>query len=194
MPRKKTQIFILEDDGFFLNKLEDVCSQIGEVTVVGDLDEAMGVLSSRSFDLLLLDWYLNASNAASFYSAIESFQPGVKRIALFTVPDLANVIEAMKLGARDIFWAAQETDSLAEKIKECIKQPLRSSHTHSFLTRLTESLTEKALLQRTSLFKARKEFSRAFLQQVLNHQNMKRNELADLLGVSSRTLHRHLSV
>jgi transcriptional antiterminator len=44
------------------------------------------------------------------------------------------------------------------------------------------------------LFRARKEFSKTFIQYLLNQPNIQRDRLASLMNVSLRTLHRYLSV
>jgi len=85
-----------------------------------------------------------------------------------------------------------EKTLLKAKIKEALFQEKRPRSGYS-LTQLAETLTEKAMTQKTSLFSARKEFSRIFLKQILWQQKLRRTQLADLMQVSPRTLHRHLS-
>jgi DNA-binding NtrC family response regulator len=193
MGKISARILILEDDTCFREILENICSPMGETLAVGDIESALGLLAKQSFQLLLLDWHLNQSGLSSLYSIIENFQANTKRIALFTVPDLPNVIAAMKAGASDILWAAQEKNVLKEKISECLSQSTSPVFSHSFVSRLAETLTEKAMVQKTPLFQARREFSKTFLQQILSQQKLRRTQLANLMSVSPRTLHRHLS-
>jgi DNA-binding NtrC family response regulator len=193
MEKNKLKIFILEDDTYFRNILQEVCGSLGEVFAVGEIESALNILEKQSFDLLLLDWHLNQARLSPLSSFIENFQTGIRKIALFTVPDLPNVISAIKGGNCDILWAAQEKSILKEKIKECLALPANVRYTHSFISHLAETLTEKAMIQKTSLFQARREFSKTFLQQILSQQNLRRTQLASLMSVSPRTLHRHLS-
>ena len=51
----------------------------------------------------------------------------------------------------------------------------------------------KAFLQELSLFRARKEFSKTFIQYLLSQPNIQRDRLAAMMNVSLRTLHRYLS-
>jgi DNA-binding NtrC family response regulator len=187
----KPLIFILEDDAYFRNLLENVCGELGAVLAAADIRTAAELLTANSFQVLLLDWHLNLSDP-SLQSAIENFQSGADRLALFTVPDLHHVIGAMKAGASDILWATLEREKLKEKLMDVLGQGRRSRSSYS-LSRLAESITEKAMVQKSSLFQARREFSRIFLQQLLSQQKMRRAQLADLISVSPRTLHRHLS-
>jgi len=191
--QNNAQILVLEDDGYFRDILTGLCSEMAKTTAVADLESALGMLTHQSFQLLLLDWHLIQRNPASLYSTIENFQPNAVQMALFTVPDLPNVITAMKSGVIDVLWAALDRESLAERIRNVLLQDKPVPIAHAFVSRLAESLTEKAMAQKTSLFQARKEFSKTFLQQVLSQQKLRRTQLASLMSVSPRTLHRHLS-
>jgi DNA-binding NtrC family response regulator len=193
MAKKDVRILILEDDTCFRGILEGVCAEMGEVVSAADRDSALAFLSEKNFDLLMLDWHLIQPDLSTVRSTVENFQPGAYQVALFTVPDLFNVITAMKSGMSDILWAAQDIASLKAKIEECLAHVKPAQFTHSLVSQLAESLTEKAMVQKTSLFQARKEFSRTFLHQVLRQQKLRRTQLASLMSVSPRTLHRHLS-
>jgi DNA-binding NtrC family response regulator len=193
MPKNNRKILILEDDAYFRTILQDVCEPLGLVFAVGDIETALDLLEKQSFQLLLLDWHLNQIRHSPLFSFIENFQASAKKIALFTVPDLPNVISAIKAGNCDILWAAQDKRILREKIKECLSQPLNSDYAHSFISHLIETLTDKAMIQKTTFFQARREFSKTFLHQILSQQKFKRTQLASLMSVSPRTLHRHLS-
>ncbi len=193
MLKNGVKILILEDDAYFRDILQDVCETFGEVFAIGDIQSALDLLEKQSFELLLLDWHLNRVYFSPLLSLVENFQTNAKKIALFTVPDLPNVISAIKAGNCDILWAAQEKRLLKAKIEECLSQPLNFHYPHSFISHLAATLTEKAMVQKTSLFQARREFSKTFLRQILSQQKLKRTQLASLMSVSPRTLHRHLS-
>ena len=193
MAEKNTQILILEDDGYFRDVLKSLCSEMAPTIAVGDVESALSTLTQNTFRLLLLDWHLIQREQASLFSTIENFQPNASRLALFTAPDLPNVITAMKSGVNDVLWAALDKDSLSGKIKEVLTREKPIPIAHAFVSRLAESLTDKAMAQNTSLFQARREFSKTFLQQVLSQQKLRRTQLASLMSVSPRTLHRHLS-
>jgi len=190
---QKHLILILEDDAYFRNQLESSCRETAQIESAGDVELAVGLMAHHSFDLILADWHLIQNDLSSFYSTLENFQANAVLMALFTVPDLANVITAMKSGARDIIWAAQDPGAMRDKIDEALTIPRTKSIAHSFVSKLAETITEKAMTQKTTLFKARREFSKTFLHQILSQQNLRRTQLASLMSVSPRTLHRHLS-
>ncbi len=193
MAKKNRSILILEDDAYFRGILEGIASSYGDTIVVGDVSSALIHLRKQSFQMLLLDWHLNPDDLSTVHSAVENFQPNAQRIALFTVPDLAHVIEAMKSGVKDVLWASLDQKIINDKIKDAISKTKPPVFAHSFVSRLAVSFTEKAMDQQTSLFQARREFSKTFLQQILSQQKLRRTQLASLMSVSPRTLHRHLS-
>lgn len=193
MTTRNIPILVLESDPLFRDRLKTICSEIGRASVVGNVDQALGLLIRQSFQLLLLDWSLIQTDPSSFALAINSFQPRANRAALFNFPQLKPVVGAMKSGMGDALWAGEATEALRDKIKDCLAQVKPAPLVYSSVSQLAESLSDKAIKQKISFFKARKEFSKTFLFQILNLKKMRRSQLASLMDVSSRTLHRHLS-
>jgi DNA-binding NtrC family response regulator len=190
--KKELRFLILEDDAGFRKMLEGVCAELGKVTAVSDTEAASKLLTQHTFDVLLIDWHLNSDD---FNRRLTRFQSNASRIALFTIPGLEDVVRAMKMGAADVFWTTQERQVLIEKIKNCVRNTKSTNpFKHAFVSELAESLSEKAFLQELSLFRARKEFSKTFIQYLLDQPNIQRDRLAGLMNVSLRTLHRYLSV
>lgn len=193
MSTKNTPILILEDDPIFRDRLNDICSGFGKTWVVGDVDKALALMIRQSFRFVLLDWNLVQSDPSSFDLAINSFQPKASRAALFNVPQLNPVIGAMKSGMGDVLWAGEDTTVLKNKIKDCLVQVKPDTVAYSSVSQLAESISDKAIKQKITFFKARREFSKTFLFQILSLKKMRRTQLASFMNVSSRTLHRHLS-
>jgi|SRR5581483_4940069 len=193
MEKTKGKILILENDIYFREMLEDICGSIGEVTCVADLESVVSLLSKNSFQLIMVNWSISRAVSSSFYSLIKNFQPNIPLIALFLKTDLPSVVAAMKAGSSDIVCFEEPKYISREKISECLLQSDPSIGSRSYLSGLAESLTDISLHQKTPLFKARKEFSKTFLRQILNQQKLRRTQLAQMLNVSPRTLHRHLS-
>jgi len=192
MAKNSFRILILEENSAFQDLLGIICQEIGKTAVVSDVPTALDVLTQEPFDLVLLSGTLPAHELAAVNSTLKDFQPHAQRLALFTNPDLMGVIEAMKNGAQDILWAAMPREVLKTKLKETLHHAPKPAPNNS-LSKLADTLTEKSLVQKTSFIKARREFSRIFLKQVLWQQKLKRTQLAGLMQISPRTLHRHLS-
>ncbi len=191
---KKPRIFILEDDACFRAILKKVCSQIGDTTVVGNVDSAIPILTSQAYDLLLLDWHLSLQlgSGTFLFSEIDNFQPKVERLALFSALDLPNVVKAMKSGVRDILWVGHPKSILKKKIRNSLNDLKSKKYDHSFPGYIANLLTEKAYHQKNTLFQARREFSRVFLQQLLDHGKFRKGQIATILDISSKTLRRYL--
>lgn len=154
----------------------------------------MELLTSEIFDLLLLDWHLQIHDKAwdLVKDEMEKFQPNVKRLALFKTLDLPSVVKAMKSGVQDIIWAGDDSLNIGLKIGNFLK-PLNSREIHHFfLGFMMNSLAEKAITKKNTLFQARKEFSRVFLRQLLRMKKYKKGHFASLVSVSPKTLSRYL--
>jgi DNA-binding NtrC family response regulator len=193
MTKKSTKILILENEVFFRDRLQGLCSEMGRTFVADDMESALELLTQHSFQLLLLDWHLVQLDFSDFWSIIDNLQPDAFRIALFRSPLLQDVIAAMKSGMNDVFWAYQDTAVLKSKLKDSLSREKPSTVTHSYISQLADFLTDRAVSKKTSLSEARKEFSKIFLSQILSQQKIRRFQLADLMSVTSRTLRRHLS-
>ncbi len=183
----------MEDDVPFRDHLKGICAGIGKPWVVGKTEDALALLLQQPFQLLLLNWNLIQLDPSAFEMAINNFQSGANRMALFKFPKLVPVIAAMKSGMSDVLWPGQDTEALKEKIMDSLNQTKPALITHSFVSQLAESVTDKAIEEKISFFKARKEFSKTFLYQIIGRRKMRRSQLAGLMGVSTRTLHRYLS-
>jgi DNA-binding NtrC family response regulator len=166
---------------------------MGKTWAVNDMESALELLRRHSFQLLLLDWHLIRSDFSAFWSTIDNFQPNSCRIALFTSPQLNDVIAAMKSGMIDVLWAYQNSAVLKLKIKESLSQEKSATIVHSYISQWVDSLTDRAVIRKTPLSKARREFSKTLLSQILSQKKMRHSQLADAMHVTSRTLHRHLS-
>ncbi len=190
--KKKTHILILEKPTPFRDRLKAVCAEVGKAWVADDLKMAQGLISRRSFRLLLLDWDLIRTDLADLSRVLDIFQPHARRIALFTAPQLHEVVAAMKSGMDDVLWLAQNSSVLRDKLTASLAAPKPVAAQHFHIPQLTRSLAERAASKKISLIAARKEFSKTFLNQVLLQKRMRKFQLANLMNVATRTLRRHL--
>jgi DNA-binding NtrC family response regulator len=193
MPRKNFPTLILEDRNGFRDQVGLVASELGKVWETKDAQEALELLTVQPFRLLLLDWHLMKYDLPAFGRLIDSLQPGAIRLALFHTPQLPQVLSAMKWGMMDALWDAQGVPEIRKTIAEALARQKKDAHGTNTVTQLAETLVDRAVGHKMSLFKARKDFSKAFLTQMLNRKGVQRNQLADVMKVSSRTLQRYLS-
>jgi DNA-binding response OmpR family regulator len=168
-------------------------SQVNTVCVQTP-EEVLEAISVKNFDLLLLQWDFLSSEGSLNFNILCQLQPESKKIALFQTPDLPSVVLAMKMGFDDIVWAKIGPVSLNQKIKDALAHSQAKKIRHTHLSPLVDSLAQRSLDKKATLFQARREFYRLFLQKILINTSLPRHKLAALLEVSPRTLHRHLSL
>jgi DNA-binding NtrC family response regulator len=72
-----------------------------QVTTAEDGQEAINILGSNSFDLILLDIKMPNVDGFEVLKFAKGRQPGTKIIMLTGFADLKNAIESKKLGAED---------------------------------------------------------------------------------------------
>jgi len=190
-----TNTLILESDAGFRNALESICSEFGKTVAVSDLGSAIGYLASQSFDLLLLDWRLCQTGEGGSPHKIHEIQEGCRWVALFNDLEMRSVVAAMKAGASEALWVGYDGKTLARKIAGIVAETeLAPQLTQTLLlSKLAEILSEKAFVEGMPLIRASREFSRTFLRGALSRKRLPRNQLAHLMNVSLRTIHRHLS-
>ncbi len=194
MVDQKKRILILQMNPVFLKKLVKSCSSLGDVFTAQSPEEALEAVSLNTFDLLLLQWELISADKPLNFETIRQFQPKSAKIALLHISDLSSVISAMKTGFTDIIWFGIERILLKQKLEDSLTFSPMTGVNHTHMTPLVKALTQRNLDQKATLFQARKEFSKLFLQMMMKHSRLRRPELAALLEVSPRTLQRHLTL
>ena len=193
MPKKVHESLIMEKDDSFRDRLRDLCAEMGKTWVTDNWESALNLLNRRSFGLLLLDWDVIEPDFSSNLELMDHFQPQARRIVLFNTFELNDVLRVMKAGMNDALWEYQGQALLREKIKEALTQEKPSATAHSHVLQLAETIADKALAQKMPFYKARKEFLKTFLSQMVKQQKLKRGRLAGVMNVAPRTLRRHLS-
>lgn len=193
MAIKSPSILILEKDGDFRSRLAHLSASLGKALEVRGTEEALALLATYPFRLVLLNWDMIRADLPSFEKVLRRLQPDASRMALFQDPALPQVISAMKWGMTDILWTAQTDLTLRKALRENMAPGRGEATTPNLITHLSEYILEKAADQKVPLFEARKDFSRSLLQWILTRKKMGRGHLAKLLRISPRTLHRYIS-
>ena len=194
MGHHKKEVLILQVDPIFVKCLEMACGSLVNIVCVQTPEDVLEAISVSNFDLLLLQWDFLSSDGNLNFKILCQLQPESKKIALFQTPDLPSVVLAMKMGFDDILWAKVGPVSMNQKIKDSLAHSQAPKIRHTHLSPLVDSLAQRSLDKKATLFQARREFYRLFLQKILINTSLPRHKLATLLEVSPRTLHRHLSL
>jgi DNA-binding NtrC family response regulator len=115
------RILVCDDDVLFRKTLALLLKEYGEVTAVQNTDEAIGVLSKRTFDLVLMDVQMRTPDEGiRAISSIRAIDKDVTLVMLSGVRDFRTVREALVSGADD--WLGKDFEP--EQFKLTIERAL----------------------------------------------------------------------
>ncbi len=98
----KNRIFVVDDEEALRTVLGSELEGEGyAVQTAGDGDEAIKILETNVFDLILLDIKMPTVDGFEVLKFVKQHQPATKVIMLTGFADLKNAIESKKLGAED---------------------------------------------------------------------------------------------
>ncbi len=95
-------ILVVDDEKKITVLLEGELSDAGhEVTIANDGDEAVRLLSAKSFDAVLTDLRLGATDGLAVLRRAKEADPGVAVLLMTAYATVSTAVEAMKEGAAD---------------------------------------------------------------------------------------------
>ena len=98
----KNRIFVVDDEEALRTVLGSELEGEGYyVQMAGDGDEAIKILETNAFDLILLDIKMPTVDGFEVLKFVKQKHPATKVIMLTGFADLKNAIESKKLGAED---------------------------------------------------------------------------------------------
>ncbi|HLE31689.1 MAG TPA: response regulator [Bacteroidota bacterium] len=98
----KNKILVVDDEEALRTVLSSELEGEGyQVSTAGDGEEAIKILGSQQFHLILLDIKMPNVDGFEVLKFIKQKQPSTKVIMLTGFADLKNAIESKKLGAED---------------------------------------------------------------------------------------------
>jgi DNA-binding NtrC family response regulator len=98
----KNRIFVVDDEDALRTVLGSELEGEGySVQMAGDGDEAIKILETNVFDLILLDIKMPTVDGFEVLKFVKQKHPATKVIMLTGFADLKNAIESKKLGAED---------------------------------------------------------------------------------------------
>ncbi|MGH2568540.1 MAG: response regulator [Bacteroidota bacterium] len=98
----KNRIFVVDDEDALRTVLSSELEGEGyAVQMAGDGDEAIKILETNTFDLILLDIKMPTVDGFEVLKFVKQRHPATKVIMLTGFADLKNAIESKKLGAED---------------------------------------------------------------------------------------------
>lgn len=98
----KNRILVVDDEDALRTVLSSELEGEGyQVASASDGEEAIKILNTQSFDLILLDIKMPNVDGFEVLKYVKQHQPKTKVIMLTGFADLKNAIESKKLGAED---------------------------------------------------------------------------------------------
>lgn len=115
--RNTLRILLVDDDAEYVNvikhQLKPFQNRQFEITWVTDGEKALSMLESGpSFDLLLMDYFLQRTNGVEIAKKIAANNVNIPIILLTSNKDFHIAIEAMKYGVREYLIKEETVDSI----------------------------------------------------------------------------------
>lgn len=118
----RPRIVLADDEVNFRDSLAEVLREEGMVvTTTGDGTDALRILGSGDYDLLISDIKMPGMDGLSLLRTLHQTQPGLGVILVTAFGSVDSAIEAMKLGATDYVLKPLLFDDLILKIHRVLK-------------------------------------------------------------------------
>ncbi len=119
----KTRILIVDDDTCFLRVLKRILS--GEqyaVTTTSDPSDAVGILRSSTFNLVICDLHMPGCDGLTLLQNIRKEGIDVPLIILTAYGEVETYLEAMNAGAAEYLNKPIKTDEFLETIRSILRR------------------------------------------------------------------------
>lgn len=190
----RPHVLVAEDDAAIRDLLAEACRNQARVSIASNPLETREALARDAFDLLLIDWQFGRPEGEGLLAVAARLQPEARRIVLFTVPTVDALVLAMRAGAHDAWWVARGMEIREGLPAAWLAKPaVPKGFQPLLLSNLAKTLSARAVAEGATLPEARREFSSILLREISRRHGLSRNELANRMGVSLRTIQRLLS-
>ena len=117
------RILIIDDDPHFLRVLQRILS--GEkfaVTATSNPCEAIGLLRSNNFDLIICDLRMPDCDGLNLLQAIRGSGSQIPVIILTAYGEVDTYLEAMNAGATEYLNKPIKSDELVQVVRNCLRK------------------------------------------------------------------------
>jgi LmbE family N-acetylglucosaminyl deacetylase len=111
---------VVEDDDALGSALQVVLGALGTVRLAATAEQAMAVVASRDWDLILADIELPAASGLDFIRMARRTHAAVATLVLSGHASFEYAVEALRVGADDYLRKPVEPDALVAKARELI--------------------------------------------------------------------------
>ena len=121
--RSRARVLLVDDDQPTLELLRTLlATQEYAVTAVTTGEEAIRVLSSQAYDLVLLDLHLPGVTGHQVLAQIRALEADVQAIVMTGYATIDSAVEAMRLGAFDYITKPLRTDELMLSMERALEK------------------------------------------------------------------------
>jgi DNA-binding response OmpR family regulator len=143
---QKAHLLLVDDEPNILFTLTRTLNPLYTVTAVGSGEEALELVSKKSFDLVLLDIHLPGISGLEALEAIERQQPQTAIIMLTGFSTVDSAVQAMRKGAINYLQKPASKAQILESVKEGLAQAQRERQRDALLLKARQ-LLESSLQQ-----------------------------------------------
>jgi response regulator RpfG family c-di-GMP phosphodiesterase len=178
-PMGKTSLLIADDEVEIRNVLQDCLCGTYECTAVGSAEEALALLETREFDLILSDIMMEGMSGLEMVPRVLASRPQTVIIMISGMQTIESAIESLRVGAFDYIMKPFDLRHVELAVR-------RASEHHRLLRarRVYENYLEDLISQRTT------ELHQA-LESVEDSYRMTLKALAAALETRDRDTHGH---
>jgi DNA-binding NtrC family response regulator len=119
----KNRILIVDDDPHFLRVLQRILSnEQFAVTAISNPCDAIGLLRSGNFDLVICDLRMPDCDGLSILQAVRGSQNDLPVIILTAYGEVDTYLEAMNAGATEYLNKPINSDDLVPVVRNCLRK------------------------------------------------------------------------
>ncbi|MGM0417243.1 MAG: sigma-54-dependent transcriptional regulator [Thermodesulfobacteriota bacterium] len=119
-------VLIIDDEPDMLKLLQrSLSSELNaDIKTVSDIDNALKLIRSKDFDLILTDIRMPGMNGLDLLEIIKEEKPGQTVVMMTAYGDIDTVIDAMKKGAYDFITKPFDHDALVVRLNKAMERAL----------------------------------------------------------------------
>jgi len=145
----KGRILVVDDQRYFRELIEGLLGEEGyDVQTAGSGEEALHVLESHFFDVVITDLVMPVMSGTDLVQRIKERDPEQDIIVITGVVDVKSAVDAMKIGANDYLLKPFEREVIAASIESIMSRRRLSNERDRLLEENIEYLSERSLFER----------------------------------------------
>ena len=132
-PRRAARILVVDDESHVRSMMGATLERQGyEVQLAASGHEAMGMLESNSYDLVLTDIVMQDGNGIALLERIKAREPHLPVVMVTAIHDISVAIDSMRRGAYDYLLKPFEREHLVGTVIRALehRQALEESQTY----------------------------------------------------------------